>query len=600
MTETAEQVTVCVSGDSMFYVEETMAYVGDIKYCAGMILILALLEKRRFRPEVCGARPALIVPLPLLDGYDNRFSYAAAFGALTNSMGILFLELTQTFSFNSPLWAKAFLLQLRILETCIVCFPLFACISTRHKLVGSVLGVTYSSLHLGASIAGAVVFHCQFHSMLTDTQAVFVLSYVPIVLCFLYLILKFLLVIVECLRSKTYVTTEPQKRVYAHQQQYVRQVLHKDYNPSTETTFCDKWIYRFVPGFKYPVRILSVVSVLVVLLYQFLFAGVYFSTLIVCVIVTSSYIYLFMKSYRRHLLRMFRGNKSFILSQLPKPHRIMACSMRFPGYQVAYMLYGFLVLFTVMFLVMLLFAWGIYLISINHLMSSLLMSLLQTLSVPASVLLLFYLQVIMAKYVLMQDKIKDTDDEPPLNVDNRRFYECFNYYAFFGNLAIGVFSCFWRILQGLILGVLMVGRLDHSIYARGWEHRDRGYLSYICMLHVENAHNHPILRVFCDLLLTDLDKDGQTFHRRVRRNTTASRRWYLAYTLINNPELTQKRKRVLNETNRKRRIVRITQTEMEGTADWPIDDRISPSIEFVSSGRNVVTNHTSSQDRSVV
>ncbi|XP_046574368.1 stimulated by retinoic acid gene 6 protein-like isoform X2 [Haliotis rubra] len=422
---------------------------------AGIILVLALLEKRRFRPEVCGGRPALIVPLPLLDGYDKRFSYAAAFGAVTNIISILFLKLTHSFSFNYPLWAKALVLQLRILETCIACFPLFACISTRHKLAGSVLGVTYSSIHLGALIAEAVQFHCLIDPSPTGIHAVVVLIYIPVVLCFLYLILKFLLVIIECLRSKTYVITEPLKRVYAHQQQYVRQVLHRDYEPSIETTTCDKWIYRPVPGFKYPVRIISVVSILVVLLYQTgmglillgvlitkwlqsckysflgalkiclskpevdIYAGVYFATLVVCVIVTSFYIYLFMKSYRRHLLRMFRGNKIFILSELPEPHIMMVHSMRFPGYQVAYMLSGFGVLFLVMFSVVLIFAYVIYFLTISRLLSTVLIWLLQLLSIPAFALLLFYLQVILAKYVLMQDKIKDTDDTPPLNVDNR-------------------------------------------------------------------------------------------------------------------------------------------------------------------------------------
>ncbi|XP_071103637.1 stimulated by retinoic acid gene 6 protein-like [Haliotis cracherodii] len=608
---------------------------------AGMILILALLEKRRFHPEVCGGRPALIVPLPLLDGYDNRFSYAAAFGAVINIISTLFTKSYTTDSFNvpDPLWAAALVLQLRVLEACITCFPLFACISTRHKLAGAVLGVTYSSILLGSTSAEAVQTYCQIVQALTVIQAVSVLIYLPVVLCFLYLIFKFLHAITECIRSNTYIITEPLKRVYTHQQQYVRLVLHRDYDPSIETTTCDKLIYRSVPGFKYPVRIISVAFILLVLLYRLglalllvgsiitiwsepyfvgqnfsipygetrfylmtpvvfdLLAGVFYITTIVCVIVTVFYIYLFMKSYRRHLLRMFRGNKSFILDQLPKPHIMMASSMRFPGYQVAYMLWGFGLLFIALLVVGSMLTYVIYLTIINHILTAVLLWLLQTISVPAMALLLFYLQVVLAKCVLMQEKIKVTDDTPPLNVDNRRFYECFNYYALFGNLAIGIFSCFWRILQGFILGVFMVGRLDHSIYARGWEHRDKGYLSYISMLHVENAHNHPMLRVFCDLLLTALDKDGHqhTYQTPVRRNTKALRRWLVAYTLINNPELAQRRKRVLSVTNKKRRFTRIPQAELECAIDWPIDDGISSSVEFASSRRNVLLNHAASQ-----
>jgi hypothetical protein len=35
-----------------------------------------------------------------------------------------------------------------------------------------------------------------------------------------------------------------------------------------------------------------------------------------------------------------------------------------------------------------------------------------------------------------------------------------------------------------------------------------GYLAYISMLHVENAHNHPILRVFCDILSNAVSTRG--------------------------------------------------------------------------------------------
>ncbi|XP_071103650.1 stimulated by retinoic acid gene 6 protein-like [Haliotis cracherodii] len=604
---------------------------------AGIIFILALLQKRRFHPEVCGGRLALIVPLPLLDGYDNRVSYAAAFGAVTNIIATLAMNVDASTDINLPSWSRVLVLQFRVLEACITCFPLFACISTRHKLAGAVLGVTYSSILLGSTSTEAVQAYCQPSHARTVFQAVSVLIYLPDVLCFLYLIFKFLHAITECIRSNTYIITEPLKRVYTHQQQYVRLVLHRDYDPSIETTTCDKLIYRSVPGFKYPVRIISVAFILLVLLYRFgfalllfeslitnwlesyfvghnfpfgetrtpvvldLFAGVFYTTTIVCVIVTAFYIYLFMKSYRRHLLRMFRGNKSFILDQLPKPHIMMASSMRFPGYQVAYMLWGFGLLFTALLVVGLMLTFGIYLTIIYHVPTNVLLSLLQTISVPAMALLLFYLQVVLAKRVLMQEKIKVTDDTPPLNVDNRRFYECFNYYALFGNLAIGMFSCFWRILQGFIFGVLMVGRLDHSIYARGWEHRDKGYLSYISMLHVENAHNHPMLRVFCDLLLTSLDKDGHQHISQtpVRRNTKALRRWLVAYTLINNPELAQRRKRVLSGTNKKRWFTRIPQAELECAVDWPIDDGIS-SVEFASSGRNVLVNHAASECHSVL
>lgn len=40
----------------------------------------------------------------------------------------------------------ALLLQVRAVEVTVVCFPLFACIATRHRLVGSACGFLYSAL----------------------------------------------------------------------------------------------------------------------------------------------------------------------------------------------------------------------------------------------------------------------------------------------------------------------------------------------------------------------------------------------------------------------------------------------------------------------
>ncbi|BFZ02033.1 hypothetical protein BsWGS_05072 [Bradybaena similaris] len=191
--------------------------------------------------------------------------------------------------------------------------------------------------------------------------------------------------------------------------------------------------------------------------------------------------------------------------------------------------------------------------------------------------------------ILLQRKIKVTDKVPPLNIDNRKFYELLNYYSLFTNLAVGIFTCLWRIAESALMGTLSVGRLDRSVFTRENETADRGYAAYTSMLLVDNAHNNPCMRVFAHLLWTKIlaarlkqfpsqedlsEKTVLTVENKIRYHSTvdtyvpetpsctdtkdnpwtfcelsgacttkkAVTRWHLAYTLINNPQLCKLRK----------------------------------------------------------
>jgi len=45
------------------------------------------------------------------------------------------------------------------------------------------------------------------------------------------------------------------------------------------------------------------------------------------------------------------------------------------------------------------------------------------------------------------------------------------------NIATGLFSCLYRILQGLIFGMIFLGRLDRCVLMSGLETQDIGTLS---------------------------------------------------------------------------------------------------------------------------
>ena len=52
------------------------------------------------------------------------------------------------------------------------------------------------------------------------------------------------------------------------------------------------------------------------------------------------------------------------------------------------------------------------------------------------------------------------------------------YFLFLYNAVIGLFSAIKRVLISLVIGTLLIARLDHVILMRGFEGLDSGDLNY--------------------------------------------------------------------------------------------------------------------------
>ncbi|XP_071103611.1 stimulated by retinoic acid gene 6 protein-like [Haliotis cracherodii] len=605
--------TVPTTSCTIFFHYETFIHFTTIPAVV-IILVLAFLEKRKHGKGICNGRPALILPLNLLDGYENRLAFAAAFGAVTNEILTLFWE-TKYSDLEYPLWAFALLLQLRAVEVTVVCFPLFACIATRHRLVGSVCGFLYSALLCGGVVTGLVQEFCGVAHINTVFPASYIASTLPVLVCYLCLMLRSAVVIIRVVASKVYSLQEDTDTVHPHQIIHVRLLLSGYYDAvlTKEETFRQKVCYRSIQGFKYPVKIVCAVFIITVILFRLAVAeivlaqvfktfldgnirifnqtifllpeaadgmiGTYYAVAFVANAAGFIHIYFFLKIYRKNILRLHQGDRSFICQIDQRAQYIMASNLRFLGYLIAYSIWGTLIAFFFLLWLSLVVYYALFWMDANGYLVTFLTYVAQLLSFPATGLFLFYLQVVMARYVLLQDKIRPTDEDPPLNVDNRRFYEGFNFFSLFGSLTIGIFSCFLRILIGTVMGVVMVGRLDKTTFMRNIERHDKGHLSYISMLHVENSHNHPVVRVFCGVLWDEtLQKrhdsqrtllgtsvhlyrtfpsvepsedehmisgtSGRKSQRQISvlKNTRYVRKWKLAYTLLRNPGLRRQRK----------------------------------------------------------
>ncbi|CAL1536487.1 unnamed protein product [Lymnaea stagnalis] len=619
---------------------------------ACIIWFLSFLEKRKRRQDVCDGRPALIIPIPFLDGYENRMAYSVAFGTITNTFVSLVLS-EDTLGFDMPLWGRALYVYLQAFIGCLTCFPLVACLSTRYRAIGAIICILYSMTWFSLNVVETIK---EVRESENDTlwgmapfddvtfslsKANAILQGLPSIFCYLVLMGYCVYVLYRCVVNRTFYNRHTEGSVRRHQEDHVRWVLRK----SKDKTYIDDAVgpkksfvermakdrklrlVKSLPFFKYPTKIFAIAFVQVNIIYwmgMFLISGtisiVYgvlklnfdienlstiekenLALVSICagvaliVAISGSIVHIFMaiRNYRYHMLRIYQGDKEFAVQFEDSSQYILTSSMLYPGYQVGFMLWGCVLSFVFVLLTSLCIAEPIYWLTELGLLGDLAVQLAQTLSFPATMLLLFYLQMFMCKRVLLQKRINQSDEHPPLNVDNRKLYEIINYLSMFTNMAVGVFTCLLRIIVSAFFGVFSVGRLDKSVFTRDMETFDRGYKAYLSMLLVDNAHNNPSMRVFAHLLWTKVlasrfkqgsssgsfsDTTPLTPPIKIRQRTFGTNssetpssaesgnpwtfcdgpvhiqvsnqsltRWFLAFTLIHNPQLTKLRKHALKK-----------------------------------------------------
>ncbi|CAL1528180.1 unnamed protein product, partial [Lymnaea stagnalis] len=308
-----------------------------------------------------------------------------------------------------------------------------------------------------------------------------------------------------------------------------------------------------------------------------------------------AHIFVAMRNYRYHMLKIYQGDKSFLLSVTSaSPQYVMTSSMIYPGYQIAFMMWGMVISFAFTLVTGLVVNEAIGLIILLGQADKALRLLGQLIVFPITLVLLFYVQVFISENLFLQDRLNYHDRYKPLNVNNRKLYELVSYYSMFANMAVGLFTCFFRIALNALFGIFFVDRLDTSVFTRDMEHLDSGHRAYVSMLLVDNAHNNPCMRVFTHLLWTralaarfklrqqtepgcrdetgpsacgsqvencwiaagaaETTVDGQNGAGGYGSNmmfcdiknfavsTPAKIRWFLAYTLLHNPQLLRLRK----------------------------------------------------------
>ncbi|XP_053144407.1 stimulated by retinoic acid gene 6 protein-like isoform X6 [Hemicordylus capensis] len=262
---------------------------------------------------------------------------------------------------------------------------------------------------------------------------------------------------------------------------------------------------------------------------------------------------------QKHMKRLWAGEKQFLplgFSKLSSSQSVAAIA-RYSGWQIAYILWGQLVIHTVQCLFGVMFMYSFVLPIKKGQGIEMVKTLGTGILTLAVVIGLMLLQVVTAASFFLQPKISQDDKEKPLALDNRKVFHNFNYFLFFYNVLLGLGACLFRLLCSVIVGAWLIARIDRTIMPKGYEAADMGFRTWIGMLFMDHYHTNPTLVCFCHILVVRNRERQQQQQQQQQRTTNyyhfsnvadfrvlnkARTRWLLLYTLLNNPSLSALRK----------------------------------------------------------
>ncbi|XP_033976227.1 STRA6-like [Trematomus bernacchii] len=561
--------------------------------------VLSFLQKRAHRLAIdhrlpfLGGRFAIVVPLDTIGSLSNRWSYGFAFGAVSSSVMLLFSE--SYIPFSVPSWARAIVYLVGALEVGLVYFPFFACLSTPFRTTGAVLGILYSLSWIMVTLWDT--FTCPDGMMLGKYQKLIIQW--PCILSLIFLLGRFVYILVKAVRIHLQVEQDTEEMTEQHQVQHVKRLLCKTPVHSKPLSWFQRRVYEWDPFFKFPNRIIGTVIISLIGLYMMTLADysvsdlafdqvgrwkdtlkhlviscndtealgfmitqleefidvsrkAWLATNIFASLNSVAYCLHVLACYRKHLKRLWKGQKGFLPEKFHNPSSAVSVASiaRYSGWQIAFTLWGYVIVHFVHFLFALLLVYGLILPLMHGRALSMLHNLGIIVLTMSLVISLVILQVVLVQMFFLQDKMCPTDKQKPLAINNRKAFHCFNYFFFFYNVVMGIGNCIMRLLSSIVVGTWLVSRIDRTIMQRGYETMDPGYATWIGMIFADHYHNNPVMVCFCQLLVSNTwerhTASAYSTFSNVQSespvNSRARRRWILFYTLLRNPHLILLRK----------------------------------------------------------
>uniref|UniRef100_A0A8C6UR85 STRA6-like n=1 Tax=Neogobius melanostomus TaxID=47308 RepID=A0A8C6UR85_9GOBI len=540
--------------------------------------VLSFLQRRAQKLAIDHKLPFLdgrfgiVVPLDTIGSFSNRWSYGFAFGAVSSSVLLLFSE--QYIPFTVPNWARALVYLIGALEVGLAYFPFFACLSTTFRPVGAALGILYSLCWIIVTVWDT--FTCPNGKILGKYQKLIIQW--PCILSLIFLLGRFVYILVKAIRIHLQLEQQdPEELMHFHQMQHVKRLLRKPPVESEPLSWFQRKIYEWDPHFKFPNRligtaIISLIGLYTVItshsaglqplslqvsiqwptpaMYLYVTGGEMYNLIEIKTLYMNTYSDLIFFLYRKQMKRLWKGQKNFLPEKLHNPSSAasVASIARYSGWQIAFTLWGYLIVHFVHFLFALTLVY-VFVLPIQHgQILAMLRSIGIILLTIGLVVFLVILQVLLVQIFFLQDKMSPADKQKPIALNNRLAFHCFNYFFFFYNVVMGVSNCIIRLLSSVVVGTWLVSRIDRTIMQRGYEHMDPGYATWVGMIIADHYHTNPVMVCFCQLLISNLvERQGlsaySTFNHSMNRNR---RRWALYCTLLRNPHLIMRRKHNLS------------------------------------------------------
>lgn len=249
----------------------------------------------------------------------------------------------------------------------------------------------------------------------------------------------------------------------------------------------------------------------------------------------SAQLFFGMRKYQENMLDAYKGRFIDIppRSSLVK-HRFLSKSIHYPGYCIAYLIFGYLIIGNVFFVLIM-----ISNILFRHLV------LLEEFSKIFIPILAFYLIKLIIQWFLSRTF---SPSNKTIRLKNLRFYFVFTYFNFFFDCFLGIISCFFRLSKSWFITLIYLSRLDYSPCGRALEKLDPAFIAYASFIHMECLHTHPVLIYFSTIVQEQIQRRHE-YARKSKHDMywyvhhqRMTFRWALAMTLIRNRQLIFMRK----------------------------------------------------------
>ncbi|NXJ02103.1 STRA6 protein, partial [Psophia crepitans] len=288
----------------------------------------------------------------------------------------------------------------------------------------------------------------------------------------------------------------------------------------------------------------------------------YICSLVLCCLLTCAMLLRTLVMHRNNLKALYQGAvlDVFYKAHILRPSRqAIVCWMSFASFQTAFACLGLLIQQVIFFICSVAFTF-LFVIPLQSGTNTHLFRIIQNMW-P------FWLTLVVAVIVQNLAAHYQFLEQQPLRKEltNRRALYIVTYLLFPINVLVGVLAGVWRMVISGLYNAIHFCQLDISLLNRSVETFDPGYHTYCHYLKIEVSQSHPVMKAFCLLLLqlarpegppgvqaSNVEEGIQLMQPKKappsRARFKQSRaRWWLAYTLLNNPSLTACRKTALSD-----------------------------------------------------